>query len=357
MIQINLNKATILESNFDSKEAVTFNQINTVKFTNNSMFYRCKYKSCNRIFKEKGNLKTHLRVHIGDKPFECTYLDCNMKFITQGNLKSHLFNHLGVKPYSCRFEGCKNTYVNKTRLEIHSRTHNGFKPYICEYAGCNKHFNEKGNLKTHMRCHTNLKPYVCIEEGCKAIFKFSVNLKKHLKTHQSDAKDFYCVFCPNKFSRYSTLQTHLKVHDEYSKREELLLQNKRIEKPDSSYALFRSVKNNNLTRASQSPADSTDNSTTLDNNSHLQGESEFLLQMMSICEQGTSSALSPIKITEESAESDFYNITSNVANILTFSRSLLDLGCSKYSFLNVPNIKLNIATLFNNHSERLHFLS
>ena len=32
--------------------------------TTNSKQYQCPYDSCQRIFKEKGNLKTHIRVHV-----------------------------------------------------------------------------------------------------------------------------------------------------------------------------------------------------------------------------------------------------------------------------------------------------
>ena len=50
----------------------------------------CQY--CNKNFKEKGNLKIHLRIHLKQRNFNCKHKNCEKTFITKGNLKRHNLN-------------------------------------------------------------------------------------------------------------------------------------------------------------------------------------------------------------------------------------------------------------------------
>ncbi|CAI2366811.1 unnamed protein product [Moneuplotes crassus] len=82
----------------------------------------CKIDGCGKTFEKKWNFKDHIRVHLGQKPYQCKI--CQRGFIQKGNLTKHMKKHN---------EG-----------GLHSR-----KIHKCEF--CSKRFTEKYNMKSHKK--------------------------------------------------------------------------------------------------------------------------------------------------------------------------------------------------------------
>lgn len=83
----------------------------------------------------------------GCSPFRCTV--CNREFNRMENLKTHLRIHTGERPYKCSV--CSTCFRHSGALTRHFRIHTGEKPYVCGL--CGKSFRNCGGLKFHQRSH------------------------------------------------------------------------------------------------------------------------------------------------------------------------------------------------------------
>lgn len=96
-----------------------------------------------------GSRRTKLQLYPpGCSPFCCTV--CNREFNRMENLKTHLRIHTGERPYTCSV--CSKCFRHSGALTRHFRIHTGEKPYIC--GQCGKSFRNCGGLKFHQRSHS-----------------------------------------------------------------------------------------------------------------------------------------------------------------------------------------------------------
>ncbi|KAM9852143.1 uncharacterized protein ACBR49_005259 [Aulostomus maculatus] len=129
---------------------------------------------CGRAFNSHSNLRIHLNVHTGARPYICS--ECGKSFSQSGALKIHRRIHTGERPYSCGF--CGRGFPHLAGVRAHQRTHTGEKPYRC--GQCGKCFTQSGALKIHTRIHTGERPFIC--SICEKAFSNRSGIRFHYRT-------------------------------------------------------------------------------------------------------------------------------------------------------------------------------
>eukprot|EP00112_Aurelia_sp_Birch-Aquarium-sp1_P024680 Seg7899.2 transcript_id=Seg7899.2/GoldUCD/mRNA.D3Y31 product="Zinc finger protein 13" protein_id=Seg7899.2/GoldUCD/D3Y31 len=174
----------------------------------------CTEPGCGKHFGRLDHLKRHMLIHTGQK-IKCSYLSCNRLFREKYELRLHTQSfHEQAEPYVCSVEGCDQKFNTTTGRKRHQMKSHAKISHQCPV--CSRNFIQKHLLDGHMTLHTGLKKYAC--KDCQKEFSYKHNLATHIKNKScsikpSDAKvaHFFCdhVGCGKGYADKRCLKRHI----------------------------------------------------------------------------------------------------------------------------------------------------
>jgi uncharacterized Zn-finger protein len=83
--------------------------------------YYCDFENCEASFKTSGQLNDHKNHHYNIRKNLC--IKCGKSFTRKSSLKTHMLIHEEVFPYKCEYENCDRTFREKGNMKKHLKTH------------------------------------------------------------------------------------------------------------------------------------------------------------------------------------------------------------------------------------------
>jgi uncharacterized Zn-finger protein len=101
-----------------------------------------------------------------------------------GNLRTHVIVHIRNKPYSCTL--CSKSSSLLASLKLRTRMYTGEEPFSC--LVCKKSFHWSSVLRKHLKINSEIRSYSC--SRCSNYIFSLLILKCSLREH------VYCIFLP-----------------------------------------------------------------------------------------------------------------------------------------------------------------
>nr|KAG5709239.1 hypothetical protein BaRGS_017991 [Batillaria attramentaria] len=169
---------------------------------------------CTTTFTARNNLKRHVRMHSGVKPFKCG--TCGAAFSRKDDLRTHELRHAYGRPerrqqsYTCPF--CPFTGSASVVLRKHLLKHAAREEFPCPPCGLT--FNDPFVYTSHVKSHSsdpNFDHYLCC--FCPQRLHTYEQFVKHEKTHaKHHAHPDECPVCSKRFRTAGHLREHLASH-------------------------------------------------------------------------------------------------------------------------------------------------
>ena len=177
--------------------------------------FACSYPACDYKSYGKSDMEVHEMTHKTARLFPCPFPGCDYKAKLAKWLRGHenIHDPDRKKEKQCLF--CADRFFNFQALQTHIKAHLGEKPYQCSFPNCSVKRVYKSSITAHERTHRDEKNYSCNHDGCTYKTKSAASLTVHKDIHRSDrVRSHECALCLKKFFTKGTLQIHMGLHSQ-----------------------------------------------------------------------------------------------------------------------------------------------